>query len=263
MRIQDAPVFIISRDRVTPLQHLVSWLEAAGQERIVIVDNASTYPPLLEYLETTHHIVERLGRNLGSRACIYQSGLLEKHLRGASFYLVSDADVVPDPSSPLDAVEYFAWALQRYPRYVKAGFGLRLDDVPDLYPHKRQVVAWERQFWTRPLGKDLYAADIATTFALHRSHVQSFVFGPSIRTGPPYLARHMPWYSTVSTPEDVYYHDHIDHKKSHWTEPDAGLNADLAPPRLTVAARLRWRAYALLKEERGGDVPRHFPGDGG
>ena len=43
------PVFIICRDMVTPLGDLVAWLERNGHQRLILVDNASTYPPLVEY----------------------------------------------------------------------------------------------------------------------------------------------------------------------------------------------------------------------
>ena len=37
------PIFIIVRDRVTPLGQLVGWLESIGQSEIWLIDNASTY----------------------------------------------------------------------------------------------------------------------------------------------------------------------------------------------------------------------------
>ena len=43
------PVYIICRDRVTPLKELVSWLEKTGEADIHLIDNDSTYPQLLEY----------------------------------------------------------------------------------------------------------------------------------------------------------------------------------------------------------------------
>ena len=44
------PIFIVVRDLLSPLQQLVAWLERAGHERIVLIDNDSTYPPMVEYL---------------------------------------------------------------------------------------------------------------------------------------------------------------------------------------------------------------------
>ncbi len=64
----DLPVFIVTRDRVAALSRLVTWLENEGMTNLVILDNDSTYPPLLEYLDSTPHTVFRLGRNIGHTA---------------------------------------------------------------------------------------------------------------------------------------------------------------------------------------------------
>lgn len=43
------PIFIISYNRYTVLKRLVDRLSELGQEKIVIIDNKSTYGPLLKY----------------------------------------------------------------------------------------------------------------------------------------------------------------------------------------------------------------------
>src|ERR1022692_1300433 len=62
------PIFIISRDRLTPLRSLVEWLERAGHERIIIIDNDSTYPPLRDWYEGISHQIIYLGENVGCNA---------------------------------------------------------------------------------------------------------------------------------------------------------------------------------------------------
>ena len=67
----DPPILINVRDRVTPLRKLVSWLELAGHERITLLDNDSTYPELLTYLDASpHEVIRRLARTWGSRALL-------------------------------------------------------------------------------------------------------------------------------------------------------------------------------------------------
>lgn len=51
--MKQLPIFIVVRDLLSPLQQLVAWLERAGHERIIMVDNASTFPAMVEYLATT------------------------------------------------------------------------------------------------------------------------------------------------------------------------------------------------------------------
>jgi predicted O-methyltransferase YrrM len=199
------PVFINCRDRVTPLLALIDYLERAGCERIHLLDNDSTYPPLLEYYEHTPHTVIRLGENFGSKA-LWQSGVLDR-LGVDGRYAYSDPDVVPIEECPLDAIDYFAEVLERYPGHSKAGFGLKLDDLPDHFRNKDKVVAWESKFWQRMIAPRLYDAPIDTTFALYRS--TEHAPNTAIRTGYPYLVRHTTWYwdSENLSEENRYYVD--------------------------------------------------------
>ena len=209
------PVFIPVRDRVTPLRLVVDWLERAGHQDIWLVDNASTYEPLLAYLNASPHHVVRLTHNFGHRSP-WLSGAVQRHARN-QYFVVTDPDVLPDDDCPLDAVEHFRDLLDRYPDLHKAGFGLRIDDLPDHYALAAQVRAWERRFWTDEREPGVYRADIDTTFALYRPmrrHLES----QAVRTGAPYVARHLPWYvdSADLPEEDRYYRAHADPIISNW-----------------------------------------------
>ena len=58
------PVFIVCRDRFTCLVGLLDWLESVGQaDEIYLLDNDSSYAPLLEFYEQTRHTVIRTGGN--------------------------------------------------------------------------------------------------------------------------------------------------------------------------------------------------------
>lgn len=194
------PVMVICRDRVEPLRELVAWLETEGMTNLHLIDNHSTYPPLLEFLESTRHSVVRLGRNVG-----HTSPWLPEldHLRRGAF-VVSDCDVVPDPGSH-GAVKHFADLLNRYRSTVKVGFGLHIDDLPEHYDRREEVLAWESQFWERPLADEVYMAPLDTTFALYRPRTP-YTLGPSLRTGGRFMARHEPWYQDSSDiTEDLAY----------------------------------------------------------
>ena len=211
------PIIINCRDRVTPLRLLLDWLVRAGQEQVYLVDNASTYPPLLALYETTHHPVIRLGENVGHLAP-WRAGIVNR-VAGDGPYVVSDPDVVPVEECPLDAVGRFLDVLQRYPERVKVGFGLKLDDVPDCFRLKKSVLAWEKRFWMRPLGETgLYEAAIDTTFAVYRGGT-AFALEPAIRTGPPYVARHLAWYvdSDNLDEEERYYRRYASPEITWWS----------------------------------------------
>jgi SAM-dependent methyltransferase len=95
--------------------------------------------------------------------------------------------------------------LRANPQIFKAGLGLRLDDLPDTYGFRNEVLAWERRFWRAPVARGLFLAHIDTTFALYRPG-SSFSVN-AVRTGFPYLARHEPWYINSANPtdEELYY----------------------------------------------------------
>jgi hypothetical protein len=201
------PVLINCRDRLGPLVELVDYLERVGQDRIYLVDNDSAYAPLLEYYERTPHEVIRLGRNAG-RLSAWKANLFRK-LGIDGRFVFTDPDVVPDDDCPLDAIAYFGEILDTFPEREKAGFGLRIDDLPDAYRFKREVVSWESKFWERQLAPRLYDAPIDTTFALYREPAAHSVGQPAVRTGFPYVARHTTWYlDDGSLPEDEAFYRH-------------------------------------------------------
>jgi hypothetical protein len=211
------PTIINVRDRYEPLRDLISWLERAGIRRIVLVDNRSSYPPLLQYLGTTDYEVVSVGRNLGQRAPWLTGTVQRFGLVGP--YVVSDPDVVPDPDCPLDVFDHFARLLERYPEVSRVGFGLRIDDLPEHYRQRDHVIEWEAQFWESEIEPAVYLADIDTTFALYRPG-RPVHAAPAIRTGWPYVARHVPWYENTDQPteDERWYRDHLDPSVNSWNQ---------------------------------------------
>ena len=215
MTLEQFPVIINVRDRLDPLRQLVEWLQAAGQQELYLLDNASTYPPLLEWLDQTRHTVVRSERNFGHRGP-WLSGLVPR-LGHDRCFVVTDPDVVPDEDCPLDALQHFRALFDEVPIVDKVGFGLRIDDLPDHNEHKAQIIAWEHRFWEREVVPDAYGAAIDTTFALYRPGRGHWYLN-SLRTGPPYVARHLSWYidSANLSEEQRYYRQHADPLTSNW-----------------------------------------------
>jgi hypothetical protein len=233
------PVFINCRDRVAPLRELVAWLERAGSEEIYLLDNDSAYEPLLDYYAQTPHTVVRLERNWGKHALWAAPGVHE--LVAGRAFVYTDPDVVPDPGSPLDAIDRFAELLQRYPGVNKAGFGLRIDDLSERYRHRDVVVAWESQMWQWPLGDGAYFAPIDSTFALHRAGA-GIRPSAAIRTGPPYVARHTTWYADSAnlSEEDRFYASRPG-TRGNWNKDELPAWLKEAERRMRSPARMRVR----------------------
>lgn len=214
------PIFIQNFNNVSYLRNLVRWLLTAGYENICVIDNHSTYAPLLQfYAEAESKSGIRIVRREvnGSRTTLWEERLLEKFgVTGPFVY--TDSDIVPDESCPADVVARLAALLREHDSIFKAGLGLRIDDLPSSYRYRDQVVTWEKQFWTAPVCRGAFSADIDTTFALYRANSQ-FAMGPALRTGWPYLARHETWYQNSSnlSEEQRYYVAEIEKTtRSHW-----------------------------------------------
>lgn len=248
----DVPIFVICRDRLRALKALVSWLTDAGHDNIVLLDNDSEYPALLEYLEASPHSVVRLGANLGHRSP-WLSGAVGR-LRPGQPYVVTDCDVVPDESCPQDAVGRLRSLLLRYPAYAKAGLGLRLDDLPDT-PRSTLIRNWESQFWLRAVERGVYHANVDTTFAIYRG--PDYVVSPALRTAAPYVARHIPWYQQDDDDETEFYRRRAD-RTMNWDR--SVLPSELmlsGPVRMSPIERMRWalhRRFRLQRSYAAGDA---------
>ena len=212
--ITQVPIIVNNRDRLNPLRQLIGWLERAGQRDIYIVDNDSTYPPLLAYYRRSPYTVIRLGENVGHVAA-WTRGIVEQ-VAANRYYVVTDPDIVPVKYCPINVIDHFHALLDRYPDRFKVGFGLKIDDLPAHYRFAAEVKVWEGQFWAKEVEPGVYDAPIDTTFALYRPG--SPHHASALRTGEPYVARHTPWYAHTRRPdrEERYYRGHARADLNHW-----------------------------------------------
>jgi len=216
---KDIPIIINNFNRYDMLLRLIASLESKGYTNIHIIDNASSYPPLLEYYEHCRYHVIRLKSNVGYLA-LWKTGLYKMFNKG--YFAYTDADVEIIPECPDDFMEKFVRLLEQYPRRRKVGFSLLIDDLPDTYRNKKKVVEWESQFWKKEIEPGVYDADVDTTFALYRPYLKrhdGHIVYDSLRTGYPYSARHLPWYqdSSNQSEEEKFYLSQIV-TKTHWSE---------------------------------------------
>lgn len=203
---QDLPIFINSRDRVHCLQKLVGWLLFAGYRKIYILDNDSTYAPLLAYYrvlqENPYVRICFLRKNLGHTA-LWDSGLLNQ-LHIQTPYVYTDSDILPVEDCPKDIVAHLWRILRRYPFLEKAGIGLRYDDISCF--HQTDIQERERAYYRFPLESEVYFSPIDTTFALYQN-IRHYTVLTSARTTGRCQARHLPWYYDYGhLPEDEQYY---------------------------------------------------------
>lgn len=211
------PIIINNFNRLTFLQNLIDRLVKSGYTNIYIIDNASTYPPLLEYYDKIPYTIFRLKDNIGFLS-LWKTGLYKKFKN--QYFVYTDSDVVPCDNCPDDFISYFYELMRRYPRATKVGFSLKIDDLSDTFKNKSKVLEWEAKFWKTSLEKDIYRAAIDTTFALYRPNVKggAYFHDFMIRTAGLYQAKHLPWYNDDNNPteEEAYYVSNA-RTSTHWT----------------------------------------------
>lgn len=223
LHYKEIPIYIISFNRLDCLKQLVFFLESHGYNNINIIDNNSSYPPLLDYLHSCPYPVNYLKENLGHLA-FWRCNLFDEVIK-KSLYVVTDPDILPINECPEDFLKVFYDILCKYPMITKVGFSLKLDDLPEHYELRDAVIEWERRFYTKQIGSvpcPYFKSYIDTTFALYGPQKKSpveYQFYEAIRVGFPYEARHLPWYkdTEVSSEEDLFYLQTCDKDVTTWS----------------------------------------------
>ena len=207
---KDIPIIIISFNQLYYLKKQIEFLRSAGYNNLIIIDNNSTYIPLLDYFDSIADlvIIHRLTTNEGHLVFWKNKALFKKYSKG--YYVISDADIVPNKNCPNDFLLHFKNILNKYPLVNKVGFSLNIDDIPETNELKESILKWEQKFWHKPLLDGNYDADIDTTFALYKPDnflIRSHSFYKAIRTQKPYIAEHGGWYIDHKnlTSEQVFY----------------------------------------------------------
>ncbi len=118
---------------------------------------------------------------------------------------------MPINECPRNFIELFKRNLDSNYHLDKLGFGIKIDDLPDHFSLKSKVVEYEKRYWQKEVGSNMYEAKIDTTFALYKP-LSNLKYGEAStlianRFGFPYLIRHLPWYTDSQnlSEEEIYY----------------------------------------------------------
>lgn len=195
----------------------------------VFLDNNSTYPPLLDWYDSPDCKFEviRFKKNHGHRV-FYKSGF-NKQVKSEYFAMTDpDLDIASAPEDFKEALmngfsEEYDHGVKKGD-IVKVGLNLRIDDLPEpnenLICDPVEVANHERGYGGGETRKGLYIqAQLDTTFAIYQNIFKDYLLYPSIRTAPPYEARHLPWYLTYDdlSEEDKFYFDSVQRKDVDWS----------------------------------------------
>lgn len=212
--MKNIPVVILNKDRLNPLKLLVDSLHQRGYENIIIIDNESSYEPLLEWYRTSKINVfhNTIAKTLFDTGTFYRLAMEIRHplfseiVRG--HYVFTDSDVVPEECVPSDFIEHMIEVCDEFSIH-KVGLSLRIDDLPDTESGK-VFYDMEKGFWENTISHPkytLYKAGVDTTFAVYHPNSPPLLNMNAIRMGGNYIAKHLPWYYDINNlPDDEAYY---------------------------------------------------------
>lgn len=209
------PVIINNRNLLTWPKAMVDAISNFEMvDEIIILDNGSTYQPLLDWYEQTNIRVVKID-NTGHRAP-WDSGLVEK--LNSEYYVVTDPDL--DLSkTPVDCIKQSVDILKKFPEHGKVGLSLMCDDIPPESPYYQHIQNYEkqRQLNSNVLDNHFLNVVVDTTFAVYNVK-HYFIGGVSLIN---HKAKHIPWYLThderKNNDEFMYYINNASTSSSYKT----------------------------------------------
>ena len=196
--------FVIMFNRLTSPKKLCRQLVKGGCE-VILIDNGSTYQPLLKWYKDCPYKVHLLKE--GGHKSLWESGIINEY--SDRYYIVTDHDL-DLTGVPKDFISVLMKGFEN-PNIVKSGLSLRIDDLPD-NEYTKEVIEWESRFWkTRQDNNGFYFSDIDTTLAIYdRERMPDININQwfsAVRSPAPYSARHLPWYNEepLSNEENYYF----------------------------------------------------------
>lgn len=240
------PIFIITCNRWEVLKESIeSYHDCIKTSfEVIFCDQGSTFNPMIEFLEKMKSdgtIVYRWKKNLNIGREINlrrdNSGINENiqdyfKTHPKSNYIVTDPDIFLDNVNG-DILDVYAHILDVMPKITAVGPILRIDDIPDCYPLKKELLSDDIGHVKALLkprhtisykGKQVkYIFDkIDTQFGMFRAgtqwqRIKSGI--EAIRTFVPYLAKHLDWYiCPENLSEDQRYYMRHASTNAHWNK---------------------------------------------
>lgn len=215
--ISKIPVIINNRNLLTWPRKMINKIKQYDNVgEIIILDNGSTYEPLLEWYDTKPCTIIKTD-NLGHKAP-WISGLV-KNLK-SDYYIVTDPDLGLE-DTPNDTINYLIEKIEKH-KLPKIGLGLKWELTPKNSPYYKHVIDFEKNRFENSRIDDNVHLDVAidTVFALYpKDNNYYFIGGGSI--GGNYRAKHYPWYMTEeereSDKEFMYYINNASNSSSFKT----------------------------------------------
>jgi len=191
-------VMIIGYNQYTYISNMVNQLKELTND-IVIIDNNSTFEPLLDYYSNEYnYTLLKMDSNIGHK--VYESKFVPNIF--GDLFIITDPDLEFNSKLPKTILSDFIKISNQY-KAGRVGMAIEIDSSEirsELTYANIPIKTWEGQFWRNKI-KDakyqLYNAAIDTTFCLLNTKYNKF--GLSIRVAGNYVCKHLPWYYNFHT----------------------------------------------------------------
>jgi len=226
-RPKNCKVVINNRNRLTTTKNMVDkLLELNPDEQIIIIDNGSTYPPLLNWYKAmspydySNNVYVRFFGNEGHLAL--WATKIDKEL--GEYFVYTDSDIILPDDFPTEWKLIMFNLIRWYSGiYDKIALAIHIDDLPEHYRYKNQVIRNEARWWLEKHDTEmlnyLYKADTDTTFAMMRNFGDNCY--KSLRIArPDMMCKHHGWYLDLDNldEEEKYYLDHLENKTTQYSK---------------------------------------------
>lgn len=202
------PVIIPTFNNPTYLSGIIGQLSRRGLTNLIIVDNASTFPPMLDCLRrlSANYSVRRMADNAGPRRAWEDREFFDSL---PNLFCVTDPDLRLNAALPRDFTDRLFELTTKY-EIGKVGFALDISDRAALRDEQftiggqsYQIWEWESQFWHEAVEPDVFRASLDTTFALYnKSYFTVDAPLSALRVAGDYTCQHLPWLKAVTLPKD-------------------------------------------------------------
>lgn len=236
------PIFIIVYNNYTFLKATIDQLAkfANPNNPVYVIDNKSTYPPLLEYFTTLENnktaTVLRMDQNYGHR--VYERDeIVEK---GGDKYIVTDPDLLFNPALPPDFIDQLSKISDTH-KAAKVGFALDITDNINLnkFYEGKTLPEHEAHWWADRVQDptyELYMTQIDTTFALiNKKYYVRGRLDNGIRVAGNFTAKHKTWLNDweKEVPEEERNYYFKDNKSTtiDWWSDNKQDSVGKTPPR--------------------------------
>jgi len=187
------PVVIIVYNQYTYVRDMVNQLDQ--MKSIIILDNASTFQPLLDYYKTVKARVYHMNVNYGHR--VWQRPEIQAML--PEKFIITDPDLRLNPNMPVNYESVLEGLSEQF-KSPRTGLAISLDGPlrTDVKLNNQTIAQWEARFWHHPMlvnGQQTYFADLDTTFCLINKKYSNMerAWEPGIRVAGDFTCIHRPW----------------------------------------------------------------------